>query len=84
MKARSTREDVRNPLLTLPEAVAMRDLPPEAKAALRKALLAFKASCREKAEKCYRTHKPPMYAYWKAWAVNAGHAARLLKEGKSS
>lgn len=77
---RSTRADVRNPLLTLPSAQAFGALPPDAKAALRAALLDFRRECRERAEKCWRTHKPPMAAYWKAWAVNAGHAARLLKD----
>ena len=76
---RSNKPDVRNPLLSLPEARAMADLPPEAREALRKALLAFKAAARARGDEAWRKHKPPMAAYWKAWAVNAGHAARLLR-----
>lgn len=76
---RSNRPDVRNPLLTLPEAVEMSNLPPEARDALQRALVAFSKACRGKAELCWRTHKPPMAAYWKAWAVNARHAALLLQ-----
>lgn len=79
---RSNRQDVRNPLSALPEAQAFLDLPPEAQAALREALVAFSAACRTKADTAWRRHKPPMAAYWKAWAVNARHAAVLLPRRK--
>jgi hypothetical protein len=79
MSARSSRADVRNPLLTLPAAQRMAELDPASRDALRALLLDFKAEARERANECWRKHKPPMAAYWKAWAVNAGHAARLLR-----
>jgi hypothetical protein len=76
--ARSSRVDVRNPLLALPEVQAFAQLPPDAQRALRAALVAFSKSCRVKGNEAWASHKPPMAAYWKAWAVNAGHAARAI------
>jgi uncharacterized membrane protein len=75
---RSTRPDVRNPLLALPEVQAMADLPPEARRALRAALVAISKDCRARAEKAWRSHKPPMAAYWKANAVNARHLSLAI------
>ena len=77
---RSSTPDVRNPMLTLPgvqEAVA--SIPVEARAALRRILLALRADAQEKAAKSWRTHKAPMALYWKCVAVYAGHIARLLR-----
>lgn len=79
MSERSARADVRNPLLSLPAARRFAELPPEARHALRALLKDFQQEARERGNECWRKHKPPMAAYWKAWAVNAGHAARLLK-----
>lgn len=76
---RSTRADVRNPLLQLPAARELANLPADARAALRAVLLDIQADARARAEKCWRTHKAPMAAYWKAVAVYANHTARLLK-----
>ena len=75
---RSTAPDVRNPLVLLPAAQAMRDLPPEARAAMRALLKELSADCRARANKAWATHKAPMAAYWKAQAVYANHAQRLL------
>ena len=76
---RSTQPETRNPLLNLPAAVKMQGLPSSSKAMLRELLLELARDCRERADKCWRTHKPPMAAYWKMNAVYAGHLARLLK-----
>jgi hypothetical protein len=76
---RSTSETVRNPLLALESAREIASLPPEAREALRKLLLEVSADARARAEKCWRTHKAPMAVYWKTWAVNARHAARLCR-----
>ncbi len=76
---RSDRPDVRNPLLALPAAQAMQNLPPEAKAALKALLIDIRNDCRVRAEECWRKHKAPMAAYWKAQGVYANHAQRLLK-----
>ncbi len=76
---RSIRADVRNPLLSLPAAQALRDLDPKAQAALRALLIEIRNDCRVRAEECWRKHKAPMAAYWKAAGVYANHTARLLK-----
>lgn len=73
---RSSRADVRNPMLALPEVrEQFAALPEEAREALVKMLRAVTKSCRANAETAYRKHKPPMYAYWKAMGVNARHLA---------
>lgn len=76
---RSIRADVRNPLMALPAARELSALPPDAQAAVRALLKQISADARERAEKCWRTHKAPMAAYWKAVAVYANHASRLVK-----
>lgn len=75
---RSTRREVRNPLLALPAAQRLVD--PEApwRGELRALLLELRDDARERANKCWRTHKAPMALYWKCVAVYAGHIARLL------
>lgn len=77
---RSIRADVRNPLLMLPAAQEIASLPVEARRALRSLLRQISADARERAEKCWRTHKAPMAAYWKAVAVYANHASRIARE----
>lgn len=76
---RSTLAVIRNPMLALPSAQALADLPPETRKALRAVLLDLKADSAARAQKCWSSHKAPMAAYWKAVAVYAGHTARLLK-----
>lgn len=75
---RSLRTDVRNPLLALPSMQALRELPLEQRLLMKKLLREVAADARARAEKCWRTHKAPMAAYWKAVAVYAGHTARAL------
>jgi hypothetical protein len=77
--SRSNRPDVRNPLTGLPAAADIAALPPAARDALRRLLLEIRADARVRAEKCWRSHKAPMAAYWKAVSVYAGHAARLAR-----
>lgn len=77
---RSSRADVRNPLLAVPgvdEALAR--LSPEARDGIREIAQLCSAAWRAKGEECWRRHKPPMAAYWKAWAVNARHLALLCR-----
>ena len=54
-------------------------LSPDARAALRDALLDLRAEARENAELSWRRHKAPQAAYWKALSVYAGHLARALR-----
>ena len=76
---RAALREVRNPILSLPNAAALQAMPPEVRAALRAVLKDISADARQRAEKAWRTHKAPMAAYWKACAVYAGHIARVLK-----
>lgn len=52
---RSSRPDVRNPLLALPSAEAIRALPDVARAALRALLLDIRRDAQARAENCWRT-----------------------------
>lgn len=70
---------VRNPLMALPAAADLAALPPDARAAVRALFKQISADARVRAEKCWRTHKAPMAVYWKAVAVYANHASRLVK-----
>lgn len=80
--ARSNRPETRNPLLRLPSAAKLNDLPPEAKAALRDVLLDLRADAQANADYCWAKHKAPMAAYFKALSVYCGHMSRLLRPAK--
>jgi len=84
MTNRSSSALVRNPLLKLASAEKLQALPPEAKEALRAVLLELRVDCQVNAEKCWRKHKAPMAAYWKAASVYVGHTARLLRAKRKS
>jgi hypothetical protein len=75
---RSTRAEVRNPLLALPAVAARRQLPPDAQAALSLLLRQLSDQAAIKAEHCWQTKKPPMAAYRKAVSVYAKHTARVF------
>lgn len=77
---RSSAAEVRNPLVRLPAAQRLRELPPEARSALRQILKEISADSRERANEAWRKHKGPMAAYWKANAVYARHMAVLLNQ----
>lgn len=77
MPSRSTRAEVRNPVLALP---AMRQLQASPlRGELRAVLLELAADARGRANECWHRHKAPMAVYWKCVAVYAGHIARALK-----
>ena len=78
MIARSSRSDVRNPVLALPGVVALLALDPSTRAVIAAALREIQADARVRADKCWRTHKAPMALYWKAVGVYAGHLARAV------
>lgn len=75
---RSNRPDVRNPLVALPAAAKLAQLPLEQRQAMRQLLREISRDCRDRAAECWRKHKAPMAAYWKANAVYARHMAVLL------
>ena len=83
MLARSSRVDVRNPVLALPAAARLRSLPVEARTALAEVLREIAADARARADESWRKHKAPMAAYWKAVAVYAGHIARVVSRPAS-
>lgn len=76
---RSNTPDVRNPLVSLPGSAAIQALPPEARAALKVLLRDISRDARGRAQKAWTTHKAPMAAYWKAVAVYANHAQRVIR-----
>lgn len=72
---------VHNPVLGLPSASKLQALPADAKSALRAVLVDIRDEARVRADKCWKTHKAPMAAYWKAVAVYANHTARAISTG---
>lgn len=78
--ARSSRIDVRNPVMGLPSAALLADLDEPARAALIAILKDIHRDSRVRADKCWATHKAPMAAYWKAVSVYAGHIARAVRQ----
>lgn len=80
MNGRSSRRDVRNPLLTLPAVSALRSLDPQTRRKLADALKAIQADARDRADLNWRRHKAPMAVYWRAVGVYAGHLARVIRE----
>lgn len=74
------KQSPRNPVASLPEvAAAIAGLSPEAREGLRQCLSGLAKAWRAQADKSWRTHKPPMAAYWKAQAVNARHLALAMR-----
>lgn len=77
--SRSSRADVRNPVLALPAVERFKSIDRTALLALAALLLELRGDAAERADKSWRTHKAPMALYWKCVAVYAGHIARALK-----
>lgn len=80
-RPRSLRPEVRNPVLALPAATALLELDPATRRVLRLLLLDIRRDARARAEKSWRTRKPPVAAYWATIAVFAGHIARAMDRG---
>lgn len=81
---RSNRAEVRNPVLALPAIRRLNALPPPARDALAAVLDDIATDARARAEACWRKHKAPMAAYWKAVAVYARHTARALRKNRDA
>ncbi len=79
MTARSNRATVRNPVLGLPAMIRLQRLPRPAREALAGILRDLATDAAGRAETCWRRHKAPMAAYWKAVAVYARHIARAIE-----
>lgn len=76
---RSSRREVRNPVLAHPAARRLQSLEPSVRAMLRDLFREIALDARERAAECWRRHKAPMAVYWKAVSVYAGHIAKVLK-----
>jgi hypothetical protein len=79
MTSRSSSPEVRNPILTLPAARRLQDLPPEARAAIADVLKELAFDARERAQMSWRKNKGPMAVYWKAVGAYAGHLYRAVR-----
>ena len=75
---RSSRVEVRNPVLALPAAAKLQALDVDSRAAIRAVLVDLRNDARMRAAECWRRHKAPMACYWKAVSVYANHLARVL------
>ena len=76
---RSSRSDTRNPLLRLPAAQRIGNLPEPMRAELALLLKELALDARDHAEASWRKHKAPMAAYWKAVSVYAMHLSRIVR-----
>lgn len=81
MNIRSNQAEVRNPVLSLPSAQRIHDIPPESRAALAALLRDLSADARERAQKSWRSNKGPMAVYWKAVGAYATHLYRAIRPG---
>ncbi len=81
MTPRSNRAAVRNPIAADPDVARLiLFLTEREREFLTKVLKRLSHEWRGKAEHAWRTHKPPMAAYWKQNAVNARHLAVALSK----
>lgn len=76
---RSSRPEVRNPLLGLPAAQRAQEMPPEAREWLIAFLGEIRTASQLKAAHAWRKHKPPLAVYWKVVATMVGHIAKVLR-----
>lgn len=77
---RSTRPDVRNPLLQLETARRLGEwLEPATCQVLARFLTELAEDARRRAGECWKKHKAPMALYWKVVAVYARHLAQICR-----
>lgn len=79
MTDRSNRREVRNPVLSLPAARRLMNLPPETRALLADILGDLATDARNRAQASWIKNKGPMAAYWKAVGAYAGHLRRVVR-----
>ena len=78
MPDRSTRPDIRNPMLRLPSVAAIQALPIEQRRPLGTLLREMAVQARAEANRAWASGKGPMAAYWLAASIYAKHAARVI------
>ncbi|WP_232459095.1 hypothetical protein [Burkholderia ubonensis] len=71
-----------NPLLRLPAARSLVNLPTDSRRALAAVLRALRAQANTEAETAWSRRKGPMAAYWRAVATYARHLAHALEAGR--
>jgi hypothetical protein len=77
---RSSRPEVRNPLLALPAARRLREaVQGPLQAILADLLLELARDAAERARAAWASHKAPMACYWKIVSVYARHLSRLIR-----
>lgn len=70
-----------NPLLRLPAARQLMELPADQRAPLERLLRELRADADREAENAWKRRKGPMAAYWRAVATYARHVAHMLAQG---
>ncbi|MDP3613710.1 MAG: hypothetical protein Q8R98_17870 [Rubrivivax sp.] len=80
MTPRSSRREVRNPILALDAVKTILTLPQDQRFALAGLLMDLSRDARQRAQKAWLSQKPPMASYWMATSVVAKHIARALKQ----
>ena len=75
---RSSAPDVRNPLLKLKSAAALRDLPWAARAAIRAVMVGVRAESQRRADAGWCVRRVHIAARWKCLAIYSGHVVKLL------
>ena len=81
--SRSSRREVRNPVLGLPAAAQLKSLPPEALDALDGILRDLAADAQWRAQHSWLKSKAPQAAYWKAVSTYAKHIRRVVRISRS-
>src|SRR3546814_13794545 len=70
--ARSARAEVRNTILALPAAARLAELSEKERETLIAIILDIKTDATDRANACWKKHKAPMDAYWKAVSGTSG------------
>jgi hypothetical protein len=79
---RSARREVRNPVLALPAAQRIQELPREHRALLGAMLRDLAIDANAKGQDCWGSGKAMMGAYWRVVAVYAKHLAHVIDPRK--
>lgn len=79
MKLRSSRPEVRNPVLRLPATQRLLALPPQVRADLADVFRDLGDDARVRAQESWRRNKDPMAAYWKAVGAYSTHLRRAIR-----
>jgi hypothetical protein len=72
-----------NPLLALPSAQKLLQLPAEQRAPIEALLRELRADADQLAEQSWKKRKGPMAAYWRAVSTYARHLAHALSKGSA-